>query len=227
MWKEIRAFKVRRFNVETTFDDVELCGECQLVGNTLTVTITKPFVGMNTQVHIPYYKGSLRMEKAREMALDELELCFLDFTTVGSDYEAYKDIVFKHRRYLLELERKRRSLQIAMENIKREYTEGKIDSYEHYRSYRAVKNALKMIDVDGRDHYEWMIREHKLTNIGYEYVKYLVLFFLHHEEDAKRMYEEHERGQAIMEAWLNSGSDMTWEKWLRNHGDKNNNITNK
>ena len=205
----------------TTFDDVELSGECRFVGNTLTVTVTKPFVGMNTQVHIPYIKGSLRMEKAREMALDELELCLLDFITVGSNYEAYKDIVFKHRRYLLELERKRKSLQITMENIKREYTEGKIDSYEHYRSYRAVKNALKMIDVDGRDHYEQILREHKLTNIGYEYVKYLVLYFLHHEEEAKKLFDEHERGQAIFQAWLDSDSDTTWEEWLNSHGNEN------
>jgi len=207
--------------VVTTFDDVELSGECRFVGNTLTVTVTKPFVGMNTQVHIPYIKGSLRMEKAREMALDELELCLLDFITVGSNYEAYKDIVFKHRRYLLELERKRKSLQITMENIKREYTEGKIDSYEHYRSYRAVKNALKMIDVDGRDHYEQILREHKLTNIGYEYVKYLVLYFLHHEEEAKKLFDEHERGQAIFQAWLDSDSDTTWEEWLNSHGNEN------
>lgn len=213
MWKKIRPFKVKRFEVETTFDDVELSGECRLIGNTLTVTVTKPFVGMCTQVHIPYIKGSLRMEKARGMALDELELCFLDFTTVGSDYEAYKDIVFKHRRYLLELERKRRPLQITAENIKRDYMEDKIDSYEYFRSYRAVKNALKMIDVDGRDNYERMIREHKLTNIGYEYVKYLVLFFLHHEEEAKNMFDEHERKQAEIQEWLDSDSNTTWDEW--------------
>lgn len=223
MWKKIRPFKVRRFNVETTFDDVELSGECRLVGNTLTVTVTKPFVGMNPQVHIPYIKGSLRMEKAREIALDELEFCFLDFTTVGSDFEAYKDVVFKQRHYLLDLERKRRSLQITAENIKRDYMEDKIDSYEYFRSYRAVKNALKMIDVDGRDNYERMIREHELTNIGYEYVKYLVLFFLHHEEEAKNMFDEHERKQAEIQEWLDSNSNTTWDEWqnLKN-GNENN-----
>jgi predicted hydrocarbon binding protein len=106
------------------------------------------------------------------------------------------------------------------EIVKREYKERKIDSYEHYRSYRAVKNALKTIDVDGRDHYERMIREHKLTNIGYEYVKYLVLYFLHHEE-AKNMFDEHERKQTEIQEWLNSDSNTTWEEWLRNHGDEN------
>lgn len=223
MWKKIRTFKVRRFNVETTFDDVGLFGECRLVGNTLTVTVTKPFVGMSTQVHIPYSKGSLRMEKAREMALDELELCFLDFITVGSDYEVYKDVVFKHRRYLLELERKRRSLMATAEIVMREYKEGKIDSYEHYRSYRAVKNALKMIDVDGRDYYEQMIRKHKLTNIGYEYIKYLVLWILHNEEVARKMTEADNKRSAEIQEWLNSDSNTTWDEWqnLKN-GNTNN-----
>lgn len=215
----IKPLKIRRFTVETTFDNVELCGECRLVGNTLTVTVTKPFVGMSTQVHLPYNKGSLRMEKARDKALDELELCYLDFTTVGRDYDTYKDVVFQQRHYLLELERKRRSLMVTAERIKRDYMEDKIDSYEYFRSNKAVKNALKMIEVDGRDHYEQMIREHKLTNIAYDYAKYLVLFFLHNEEEAKKMFDEHERGQAIMEAWLNSGSDMTWKEWLNTHGD--------
>ena len=105
MWKMIKPLKIRRFTVETTFDNVELCGECRLVGNTLTVTVTKPFVGMSTQVHLPYNKGSLRMEKARDKALDELELCYLDFTTVGRDYDTYKDVVFQQRHYLLEKER--------------------------------------------------------------------------------------------------------------------------
>lgn len=222
MWKKIRAFKVRRFNVETTYEGVELCGECRLVGNTLTLTVTKPFVGMSTQIHIPYYKSSLRMEKAREMALNELELCFLDFTTVGSDYEVYKDIFFKHRRYLLELEHKRRSLMATAEIVKRDCKERKIDSYEHYRSYRAVKNALKMIDVDGKNHYERMIREHKLTNIGFEYVKCLVLYFLHHEE-AKNMFDEHERKQTEIQEWLNSDSNTTWDEWLNlKNGNENN-----
>ena len=223
MWKKIKPLKVRRFNVETTFDDVELSGECRLVGNTLTVTVTKPFVGMNTQVHIPYYKGSLRMEKARGMALDELELCYLDFMGIAENFETYKEIVFKQRLYLLELERRRRSLMATREIIKREYIEGKIDSYEYFRSYRAVKNALKIIDVDGRDNYERMIREHKLSNIGYEYVKYLVLFFLHHEEEAKNMFDEHERKQAEIQEWLNSDSNTTWDEWqnLKN-GNSNN-----
>ena len=87
MWKNIRPFKVRRFKAETTYGQVELSGECRIVGNTLTVTVTKPFVGLSTQVHLPYCKGRLRIDKAKEMALDELELCYLDFTTIANDYD--------------------------------------------------------------------------------------------------------------------------------------------
>lgn len=165
----------------------------------------------------------MRLEKAREMALDELELCYLDFMNVAEDFNAYKEVVFKQRHYLLELERKRRSLQITAESIKREYQEDKIDSYEHYRSYRAVKNALKMIDVDGRDHYEQMIRKHKLTNIGYEYVKYLVLWILHNEEVARKMTEADNKRHAEIQEWLNSDSNTTWDEWqnLKN-GNTNN-----
>ena len=223
MWKKIKPLKVRRFNVETTFDDVELSGECRLVGNTLTVTVTKPFVGMNTQVHIPYYKGSLRMEKAREMALDELELCYLDFIGIAENFETYKEIVFKQRHYLLELERRRRSLMATREIIKREYIEGKIDSYEHYRSYRAVKDALEMLDTDGRDHYEKMIREYDMANIGYQFVKYLVLWILHNEEVARKMTEADNKRHAEIQEWLNSDSNTTWDEWqnLKN-GNSNN-----
>jgi len=223
MWKKIKPLKVRRFNVETTFDDVELSGECRLVGNTLTVTVTKPFVGMNTQVHIPYYKGSLRMEKAREMALDELELCYLDFIGIAENFETYKEIVFKQRHYLLELERRRRSLMATREIIKREYIEGKIDSYEHYRSYRAVKDALEMIDTDGRDHYEKMIREYDMANIGYQFVKYLVLWILHNEEVARKMIKADKKRHKEIQEWLDSDSNTTWDEWqnLKN-GNSNN-----
>ncbi len=223
MWKKIKPLKVRRFNVETTFDDVELSGECRLVGNTLTVTVTKPFVGMNTQVHIPYYKGSLRMEKARGMALDELELCYLDFMGIAENFETYKEIVFKQRLYLLELERRRRSLMATREIIKRDYIEGKIDSYEHYCSYRAVKDALEMLDTDGRDHYEKMIREYDMANIGYQFVKYLVLWILHHEEDARKMMEADKKRHTEIQEWLDSDSNTTWDEWqnLKN-GNKNN-----
>ncbi len=223
MWKKIKPLKVRRFNVETTFDDVELSGECRLVGNTLTVTVTKPFVGMNTQVHIPYYKGSLRMEKAREMALDELELCYLDFMGIAENFETYKEIVFKQRLYLLELERRRRSLMATREIIKREYLEGKIDSYEHYRSYRAVKDALEMIDTDGRDHYEKMIREYDMANIGYQFVKYLVLWILHNEEVARKMIKADKKRHKEIQEWLDSDSNTTWDEWqnLKN-GNSNN-----
>ena len=142
---------------------------------------------------------------------------------VAEDFNAYKEVVFKQRHYLLELERKRRSLQITAESIKREYQEDKIDSYEHYRSYRAVKNALKMIDVDGRGHYEQMIRKHKLTNIGYEYVKYLVLWILHNEEVARKMTEADNKRHAEIQEWLNSDSNTTWDEWqnLKN-GNTNN-----
>jgi len=214
MWKRIRPFKVRRFIVETTFDDVELSSECRLVGNTLTVTITKPFVGMNTQVHIPYTKGSVRMEKAKDMVLNELELCYLDFMCVSENFETYKEVVFKQRHYLLELERKRRALQITAENIKREYMEEKIDSYEHFRSYKAVKNALDTIDFDSRNHYEQMIHKYKLTNIGYEYVKYLILWILHNEEMARKMTEADNKRHAEIQEWLDSDSNTTWEEWL-------------
>ena len=213
MWKKIRPFKVRRFNVETTFDDVELSGECRVIGNTLTVTVTKPFVGMNIQVHIPYNKGSLRMKKVRGMALDELELCYMDFMSVAENFEAYKEVVLKQRHYLLELERKRRSLYLTAESIKRDYMEGKIDSYEHCRSCKAVKSALQMIDIDGRDHYEQMIREHNLTNIGYEYVKHLVLWILHNEEEARKMTEADNRRHAEIQEWLDSDSNTTWDEW--------------
>lgn len=222
MWKKIKPLKVRRFNVETTFDDVELSGECRLVGNTLTVTVTKPFVGMNTQVHIPYYKGSLRMEKAREMALDEVELCYLDFIGIAENFETYKEIVFKQRHYLLELERRRRSLMATREIIKREYIEGKIDSYEHYRSYRAVKDALEMIDTDGRDHYEKMIREYDMANIGYQFVKYLVLWILHNEEVARKMIKADKKRHKEIQEWLDSDSNTTWDEW-QNLKNSNNN----
>lgn len=222
MWKKIKPLKVRRFNVETTFDDVELSGECRLVGNTLTVTVTKPFVGMNTQVHIPYYKGSLRMEKAREMALDELELCYLDFIGVAENFETYKEIVFKQRLYLLELERRRRSLMATREIIKREYIEGKIDSYEHYRSYRAVKDALEMIDTDGRDHYEKMIREYDMANIGYQFVKYLVLWILHNEEVARKMIKADKKRYKEIQEWLDSDSNTTWDEWQNLKNGNNN-----
>ena len=223
MWKKIRPFKVRRFNVETTFDDVELSGECRVVGNTLTVTVTKPFTGMNTQVHIPYIKGSLRMEKVRGMTLDELELCYMDFMGVAENFEAYKEVVLKQRHYLLELERKRRSLYLTAESIKRDYMEGKIDSYEHCRSYKAVKSALQMIDIDGRDHYEQMIREHNLTNIGYEYVKHLVLWILHNEEEVRKMTEADNKRHAEIQEWLDSDLNTTWDEWqtLKN-GSHNN-----
>ena len=222
MWKKIKPLKVRRFNVETTFDDVELSGECRLVGNTLTVTVTKPFVGMNTQVHIPYYKGSLRMEKAREMALDELELCYLDFMGIAENFETYKEIVFKQRLYLLELERRRRSLMATREIIKREYLEGKIDSYEHYRSYRAVKDALEMIDTDGRDHYEKMIREYDMANIGYQFVKYLVLWILHNEEVARKMIKADKKRHKEIQEWLDSDSNTTWDEWQNLKNGNNN-----
>lgn len=222
MWKKIKPLKVRRFNVETTFDDVELSGECRLVGNTLTVTVTKPFVGMNTQVHIPYIKGSLRMEKAREMALDELELCYLDFIGIAENFETYKEIVFKQRHYLLELERRRRSLMATREIIKREYIEGKIDSYEHYRSYRAVKDALEMIDTDGRDHYEKMIREYDMANIGYQFVKYLVLWILHNEEVARKMIKADKKRHKEIQEWLDSDSNTTWDEWQNLKNGNNN-----
>ena len=222
MWKKIKPLKVRRFNVETTFDDVELSGECRLVGNTLTVTVTKPFVGMNTQVHIPYYKGSLKMEKAREMALDELELCYLDFIGIAENFETYKEIVFKQRHYLLELERRRRSLMATREIIKREYIEGKIDSYEHYRSYRAVKDALEMIDTDGRDHYEKMIREYDMANIGYQFVKYLVLWILHNEEVARKMIKADKKRHKEIQEWLDSDSNTTWDEWQNLKNGNNN-----
>lgn len=222
MWKKIKPLKVRRFNVETTFDDVELSGECRLVGNTLTVTVTKPFVGMNTQVHIPYYKGSLRMEKARGMALDELELCYLDFMGIAENFETYKEIVFKQRLYLLELERKRRSLMATREIIEREYIEGKIDSYEHYRSYRAVKDALEMIDTDGRDHYEKMIREYDMANIGYQFVKYLVLWILHNEEVARKMIKADKKRHKEIQEWLDSDSNTTWDEWQNLKNGNNN-----
>ena len=222
MWKKIKPLKVRRFNVETTFDDVELSGECRLVGNTLTVTVTKPFVGMNTQVHIPYYKGSLRMEKAREMALDELELCYLDFIGIAENFETYKEIVFKQRHYLLELERRRRSLMATREIIKREYIEGKIVSYEHYRSYRAVKDALEMIDTDGRDHYEKMIREYDMANIVYQFVKYLVLWILHNEEVARKMIKANKKRHKEIQEWLDSDSNTTWDEWQNLKNGNNN-----
>ena len=209
--------------METTFDDVELSSECRLVANTLTVTVTKPFVGMNTQVHIPYIKGSLRMDKARDMALDELELCYLDFMNVSENIETYKEIVFKQRHYLLELERKRRSLCLTAESIKRDYMEGKIDSYEHYRSYKAVKNALRMIDIDGRDHYEQMIRKYKLTNIGYEYVKNLVMWILHNEEVARKMTEADNKRHAEIQEWLASDSNTTWDEWKNLKNGSHNN----
>lgn len=208
--------------METTFDDVGLFGECRLVGNTLTVTVTKPFVGMNTQVHIPYYKGSLRMEKAREMALDELELCYLDFIGIAENFETYKEIVFKQRHYLLELERRRRSLMATREIIKREYIEGKIDSYEHYRSYRAVKDALEMIDTDGRDHYEKMIREYDMANIGYQFVKYLVLWILHNEEVARKMIKADKKRHKEIQEWLDSDSNTTWDEWQNLKNGNNN-----
>ena len=162
------------------------------------------------------------MEKAREMALDELELCYLDFMNVAEDFNAYKEVVFKQRHYLLELERKRRSLQITAESIKRVYQEDKIDSYEHYRSYRAVKDALEMIDTDGRDHYEKMIREYDMANIGYQFVKYLVLWILHNEEVARKMIKANKKRHKEIQEWLDSDSNTTWDEWQNLKNGNNN-----
>lgn len=90
MAKMIRPFKVRRFEVETTFSGVEMSAVCRMVANTLTVTITKPFNGMVTQVHARY---NVRIDKARDMAIDELELSYLDFIEVAKNFEAYRDAV--------------------------------------------------------------------------------------------------------------------------------------
>ena len=162
------------------------------------------------------------MEKAREMALDELELCYLDFIGIAENFETYKEIVFKQRHYLLELERRRRSLMATREIIKREYIEGKIDSYEHYRSYRAVKDALEMIDTDGRDHYEKMIREYDMANIGYQFVKYLVLWILHNEEVARKMIKADKKRHKEIQEWLDSDSNTTWDEWQNLKNGNNN-----
>ena len=80
-----------------------------------------------------------------------------------------------------------------------------------------------MIDIDGRDHYEQMIREHNLTNIGYEYVKHLVLWILHNEEEARKMTEADNKRHAEIQEWLDSDSNTTWDEWqtLKN-GSHNN-----
>ena len=221
MGKNIRPFKVRRFEVETTFNDVVLSALCRVVGNTLTVTITKPFNGMVTQVHTLYSdKRGMRMELARNYALDELELSYLDFTTVAKDFELYRDIVYKQRIYLLELEKKRRALTATTEYVKRQFMADKMNSNEERQSYRAINNALGALGHDAKQNYEQMLRKHKLTEIDFEYVKQIVLWMVHNETEAKRLIEAHDKEQAIMQAWLNSDSDTTFEEWLNRQEEK-------
>ena len=118
---------MRRFKVETTFDGVEMSAVCRIVANTMTVTITKPFNGMATQVHALYgNKRSMRMEKARDLAIE-------------------------------------------------------------------------------------------LTEIAFEYVKQIVLWIIHNEEEAKKLIDAHNKEQAMVQAWLNSDSNTTWEEWLNRH----------
>ena len=220
MGTTIRPFRVRRFKVETTFDGVEMSAVCRIVANTMTVTIIKPFNGMVTQVHALYSnKRGMRIGKARDLAIDELELSYLDFTAIANNFEEYRDAVFKQRRYLLELERKRRSLTATLESVKRQYMTDKIDANEERQSYKAINNALAQLEPDAKQHYEVMLRKHKLTEIAFEYVKQIVLWIIHNEDEARQMMEAHNKGQAVIQAWLNSNSDTTWEEWLNQHGE--------
>ena len=209
---------MRRFKVETTFDGVEMSAVCRIVANTMTVTITKPFNGMATQVHALYgNKRSMRMEKTRDLAIDELELSYLDFTTIANNFEIYRDIAYKQRRYLLELERKCRALRATLESVKHQYMTDKIDANEERRSYKAISNALAQLEPDAKQHYEVMLRKHKLTEIVFEYVKQIVLWIIHNEEEAKKLIDAHNKEQAMVQAWLNSDSNTTWEEWLNRH----------
>ncbi|MBO5579244.1 MAG: hypothetical protein J5952_02320 [Prevotella sp.] len=220
MAKIIRPFKVRRFEVETTFDGVEMSAVCRIVANTMTVTITKPFNGMVTQVHALYSnKRGMRIDKARDLAIDELELSYLDFTAIAKDFETYRDIVYKQRRYLLELERKRRCLTATLESVKRQYMADKIDANEERRSYKAISNALAQLEPDAERNYELMKRKYKLS-IGYDYAKQIVLWIIHNEKEAKKLIDAHNKGQAEIQAWLDSNSNTTWEEWLNQHGEK-------
>ena len=215
----IRPFRVRRFEVETTFDGVQMSAMCRIVANTMTVTITKPFNGMVTQVHALYSnKRGMRIGKARDLAIDELELSYLDFTAIANNFEDYRDAVFKQRRYLLELERKRRCLITTLESLKRQFMADKIDANEERQSYKAINNALAQLEPDAEQNYELMKRKYKLS-IGYDYAKQIVLWIIHNEDEAKKLIDAHNKGQAKIQAWLDSNSDTTWEEWLNQHGE--------
>ena len=215
----IRPFRVRRFEVETTFDGVQMSAMCRIVANTMTVTITKPFNGMVTQVHALYSnKRGMRIGKARDLAIDELELSYLDFTAIANNFEEYRDAVFKQRRYLLELERKRRCLITTLESLKRQFMADKIDANEERQSYKAINNALAQLEPDAEQNYELMKRKYKLS-IGYDYAKQIVLWIIHNEDEAKKLIDAHNKGQAKIQAWLDSNSDTTWEEWLNQHGE--------
>ena len=220
MGKRIVSFKVRSFNVETTFDDVVLSCECHFVGNTLTVTITKPFVGVYTLAHMPYIKGSLRKEMAKELALDELERVYLDFIIIAADYETYRDVVYKQMHYLAELERKRGTLKATIESVKRQYVSGKINSDEELKSCQAINNAFSMIDFDAMCNFELLVSKHKLTKISFEYTKQIILWMLNNEEEARKMIDAHNKQQAALRAWINSDTEVTREEWLNRHKEK-------
>lgn len=161
----------------------------------------------------------MRLEKAKDLAIDELELSYLDFTAIANNFEEYRDAVFKQRRYLLELERKRRCLTVTLKSVKRQFMADKIDANEERQLYKAINNALAQLGPDAEQNYELMKRKYKLS-IGYDYAKQIVLWIIHNEEEAKKLIDAHNKGQAEIQAWLNGDSDTTWEEWLNQHGGK-------
>jgi hypothetical protein len=79
-----------------------------------------------------------------------------------------------------------------------------------------------MIDTDGRDHYEKMIREYGMANIGYQFVKYLVLWILHNEEVARKMIKADKKRHKEIQEWLDSDSNTTWDEWQNLKNGNNN-----
>lgn len=223
MWKTVRPFKIRRFEVGTTFDDVELSAVCRIVGYTMTITITKPFNGVVTQIHALYSKvNGMWINKAKDLAKDELELTYMDFLTIAKDFETYKDVVYKQRLYLLELERKRRALMATLETVKYQYMTDMIDANEERQSYKSVNIALGMLEHDAKQHYKQMLRKHKLTEVSFEYAKQIVLWMIHNESTASELIKANDKQQAVLRAWMDSGTDESWEEWLnrqRKHED--------
>jgi hypothetical protein len=99
--------------------------------------------------------------------------------------------------------------------VRRFKVETTFDGVEMSAVCRIVANTMTVTIT--KPHYEVMLRKHKLTEIVFEYVKQIVLWIIHNEEEAKKLIDAHNKEQAMVQAWLNSDSNTTWEEWLNRH----------